>query len=475
MPDFFLFINEILWDSVMIYLLIGAGIWFTVRTGFIQFRYLRHVGKSLKNSVTPQPGGLTSFQALCTSLAARAGNGNLIGVALAISAGGPGAVFWMWISALLGMATTFAECALAQLYKERDEHNQFRGGPAWYITRGLGMRWLGIIFALFLLAYGLIFNTVQSNTVAHALRYACEIPELLSGVLLAAATLLAIRLGIRGVARMMQWLVPAMMLVWVLASLLIGAWHVEQLPGIVNAIFRGAFGWHEAAAGALGYTISQALTSGFQRGILSNEAGMGTTPNAAAAAASWPPHPAAQGIVQIIGVFTDTLIVCTASALIVLLANEPAAHTTLNGIELVQQAMVSLTGRWAAGFVAVITMLFAFTTIVVNYIYAENNLVFLHLHSKRNLWLLRGGTLLMVLLGSLLSLPMVWQMADVMMALIAIVNLSAILLLAPVVRIIANDYLRQRRLGVRPVFNPRRYPEIQRQLASGAWDNLPDG
>jgi len=148
MPDFFLFINEILWGSVMIYLLMGAGIWFTVRTGFIQFRYLRHVGKSLKNSVTPQPGGLTSFQALCTSLAARVGSGNLVGVALAISAGGPGAVFWMWVSALIGMATAFAECALAQLYKERDEHNQFRGGPAWYITRGLGMRWMGIVFAL---------------------------------------------------------------------------------------------------------------------------------------------------------------------------------------------------------------------------------------------------------------------------------------------------------------------------------------
>lgn len=475
MPDFFLFINEILWGSVMIYLLVGAGIWFTVRTGFIQFRYLRHVGKSLKNSVTPQPGGLTSFQALCISLAARVGSGNLVGVALAISAGGPGAVFWMWVSALIGMATAFAECALAQLYKERDEHNQFRGGPAWYITRGLGMRWMGIAFALFLLlVYGLIFNTVQSNTVAHALRYAWEIPEVLSGVLLAAATLLAIRFGIRGVARIMQWLVPAMTLIWVLASLLIGACHVEQLPGIVSAIFRGAFGWHEAAAGALGYTVSQALTSGFQRGMLSHEAGMGTTPNAAAAAASWPPHPAAQGLVQMIGVFTDTLVVCTASALIVLLANESAAHTSLNGIELVQQAMVSLTGSWAAGFVAIITVLFAFTTIVVNYIYAENNLIFLRLHSKRNLWLMRGGTLLMVMTGSLLSLPMVWQLADMLMALMAIVNLSAILLLSPVVRIIANDYLRQRRLGVRPVFNPQRYPEIQRQLAPGAWDNLQD-
>ncbi|MGM1298272.1 alanine:cation symporter family protein, partial [Enterobacter hormaechei] len=182
MPDFFFFINEVLWGSIMIYLLSGAGIWFTWRSGLIQFRYIRKFGRSLKNSVTPQPGGLTSFQALSTSLAARVGSGNLAGVALAIGAGGPGAVFWMWVTAIIGMATSFAECSLAQLYKEKDGKGQFRGGPAWYMARGLGMRWMGVLFSIFLLiAYGLIFNTVQANSVAHALRFAFNCPEWLTG------------------------------------------------------------------------------------------------------------------------------------------------------------------------------------------------------------------------------------------------------------------------------------------------------
>lgn len=310
MPDFFSFINEVLWGSVMIYLLLGAGIWFTVRSGFIQFRYIRQFGKSLKNSVTPQPDGLTSFQALCTSLAARVGSGNLAGVALAIGAGGPGAVFWMWVAALIGMATSFAECSLAQLYKERDRHGQFRGGPAWYMSRGLGMRWMGVLFSVFLLvAYGLIFNTVQANSVAHALRYAFDVPEWITGAMLAIATLLIIVTGIKGVARLMQWLVPVIALLWVSTSLVVTAMHLGQLPDVIATIFKAAFGWREAAAGALGYTLSQALTAGFQRGMFSNEAGMGSTPNAAAAAASWPPHPAAQGIVQMIGVFVDTIII----------------------------------------------------------------------------------------------------------------------------------------------------------------------
>ncbi|WP_257896272.1 alanine/glycine:cation symporter family protein, partial [Enterobacter chuandaensis] len=317
MPDFFFFINEVLWGSIMIYLLMGAGIWFTLRSRFIQFRYIRKFGRSLKNSVTPQPGGLTSFQALCTSLAARLGSGNLAGVALAISAGGPGAVFWMWVTAILGMATSFAESSLAQLYKEKDRNGQFRGGPAWYMARGLGMRWMGVLFSLFLLiAYGLIFNTVQSNSVAHALRYAFSCPEWLTGSVLALVVLLTISIGLKGIARLMQWLVPIMALLWVTASLVVAALHVDQVPDVIATIFKSAFGWREVASGALGYTLSQALMAGFQRGMFSNEAGMGSTPNAAATAASWPPHPAAQGIVQMIGVFMDTVIICSASAMI---------------------------------------------------------------------------------------------------------------------------------------------------------------
>ena len=474
MPDFLSFISEILWGSVMIYLLLGCGIWFTWRTGYIQFRYIRQFSKSLKRSLTPREGGLTSFQVLCMSLAARVGSGNLAGVALAITVGGPGAVFWMWIAAIIGMASSFAECSLAQLYKERDAKGQFRGGPAWYMSRGLGMRWMGVLFSLFLLAaYGLIFNTVQANSTAHALKYAFDVPGGMTGVVMALLALLVIMRGMKGVARLSQWLVPFMAILWVLTCLLITLWHIVELPSIVNLIIRSAFGWQEAAAGAAGYTVSQAITSGFQRSMFSNEAGMGSTPNAAAAAASFPPHPAAQGIVQMIGVLIDTIVICSASAMVVLLAGHGTKTTSYDGIQLIQHAMSVLVGEWGASFVAVVMILFAFTSIVANYIYAENNLIFLRWDKPWAIWLLRIATLSMVVLGSLLSLPVVWQMADVIMALMAITNLTAILLLSPVVRIIALDYLRQRKLGVTPVFDPDYYPEIAQQLAPESWDQPP--
>ncbi|HCL4693990.1 TPA: sodium:alanine symporter family protein [Salmonella enterica] len=471
MPEFFSFINEILWGSVMIYLLLGAGCWFTWRTGFIQFRYIRQFSRSLKGSLSPQPGGLTSFQALCTSLAARIGSGNLAGVALAIAAGGPGAVFWMWVSAIIGMATSFAECSLAQLYKERDPTGQFRGGPAWYMARGLGMRWMGVVFALFLLvAYGLIFNSVQANAVSRALHFAFNIPPLISGIALAFCALLIIIRGIKGVARLMQWLIPLIALLWVAGSVFICLWHIEQMPGVIASIVKSAFGWQEAAAGAAGYTLTQAITSGFQRGMFSNEAGMGSTPNAAAAATSYPPPPVAQGIVQMIGVFSDTIIICTASAMIILLAGNHASHSSTEGIQLLQHAMVSLTGEWGASFVALIVILFAFSSIVANYIYAENNLFFLRLHNAKAIWLLRLATLGMVIAGTLISFPLIWQLADMIMACMAITNLTAILLLSPVVYTLASDYLRQRKLGVRPQFDPRRFPDIEPQLAPDTWD-----
>ncbi|EPK7284126.1 alanine/glycine:cation symporter family protein [Citrobacter farmeri] len=474
MPDFFTFINDVLWGSVMIYLLFGAGCWFTWRTGFVQFRYIRQVGKSLKNSISPQPGGLTSFQSLCTSLAARIGSGNMAGVALAITAGGPGAVFWMWVAAIIGMATSFAECALAQLYKERDRHGQFRGGPAWYMARGLGMRWMGVLFAIFLLiAYGLVFNSVQANSVSRALKFAFDFPPIATGIVMAIAALLVIVRGIKGVAQMMQWFVPVMALMWVVTSLVICLINIDQLPDILISIIKSAFGWQEAAGGVAGYTLSQAITSGFQRSMFSNEAGMGSTPNAAAAAASWPPHPAAQGIVQMIGIFIDTLVVCSATAMLVLLAGNGTTYAPMEGIQLVQKAMTVLVGDWGAAFVAVIVILFAFSSIVVNYIYAENNLYFLNLDNKRTIWILRIATCSTVVVGTLLSFPLLWQLADIIMACMAITNLTAILLLSPVVHTLASDYLRQRKLGIRPVFDPLRYPDIEQQLAPDAWDDIP--
>ena len=308
---------------------------------------------------------------------------------------------------------------------------------------------------------------------AHALRYAFDLPAAVSGGVLAVVVLLAILRGLRGVARLMQWIVPIMALLWIATSLLIGLWHITALPTIFATIFRCAFGWQEAAAGAVGYTISQALTSGFQRGMFSNEAGMGSSPNAAAAAASWPPHPAAQGIVQMIGVFIDTIVICTASAIIVMLAPRPDNEYTLNGIQDLQHAMSVLVGGWGAGFIALIVLLFAFSSIVANYVYAENNLVFLRLDKPRYIWGLRILTVLMVLLGTMVSLPVVWQSADIIMALMAMTNLTAILLLSPTVRIIASNYLRQRRLGIQPTFDATRYPDIDQQLAPGAWNELP--
>lgn len=474
MPEFFSFISEILWGSLMVYLLAAAGIWFAFRSLFVPFRFIIDFGQSLKSSRTAQRGALSSYQALCLSLATRLGSGNLAGVAFALTSGGPGAIFWMWVSAIICMATSFAECSLAQLYKELDANNQLRGGPAWYMERGLGMRWMGVLFSVFLLlTYGLVFNTIQSSAVSHAMNYAWHIPGFVTGLVLAVCSFLIMIKGLKTVARLMQWMIPTMALAWLLVSFGVSLWHADLLPAVFSSIIKSAFGWQEAATGTMAYTLSQAITSGFQRGMFANEAGMGSSPNAAATAASSPPHPVSQGIVQMIGVLTDTFLVCTASALVLLLSGIVPANGAFGGTQLMQQAMVELTGTWGASFVACIVALFAFTSIVANYLYAENNLIFLRCNSQRNIWLLRMAVLLMVLLGSTINLSQIWHIADVVMALMAMINLTAILLLSPVISVLARDYLRQRKLGVVPVFDPQRYPEINRQLAPGAWDERP--
>jgi AGCS family alanine or glycine:cation symporter len=336
------------------------------------------------------------------------GSGNLAGVALAIAAGGPAPYSGCGFPPCSAWPAASPNVPLPSCIKNAIAAAVSRR-PGLVYGAGLGMRWMGVLFSiLLLLAYGFIFNTVQANSVAHALRYAFDLPAAVTGGVLAVVVLLAIVRGLRGVARLMQWMVPIMALLWVATSLLIGLWHITALPTIFATIFRCAFGWQEAAAGAVGYTISQALTSGFQRGMFSNEAGMGSTPNAAAAAASWPPHPAAQGIVQMIGVFIDTIVICTASAIIVMLAPRPDNEYTLNGIQDLQHAMSVLVGGWGADFIALIVLLFAFSSIVANYVYAENNLIFLRLDKPRisgaaNTHRPDGAV------GDLVSLPVVWQ------------------------------------------------------------------
>ncbi|EPE7490198.1 alanine/glycine:cation symporter family protein [Cronobacter universalis] len=472
MSDFLLFISEILWESAMLYLLAGAGLWFSWRTRFIQFRYLRYFPRALSRSLRPSGSGLTAFEALCTSIAARVGSGNIAGVAFAIISGGPGAVFWMWVAGLIGMATSFAENALGQLYKGRDRDGYFRGGPAWYMERGLGMRWMGVLFSLFLIfTFGLLFNAAQAGALSKALSNALALPVFASSGLLALCLLPMLMLGFTRVARLMRFAVPPIAGIWIITALAVMAMHLSALPEILWLIVRSAFGWHEAASGAVAWTISQALTSGFQRGMFSNEAGMGASPNAAAAATSWPPHPAAQGIVQMIGVFVDTLVICSSTAFIVLLAN-PSPKAT-DGLMLARESLGLLAGPWAKDLVAWVIVLFAFISIVANYAYAENNLVFLRRYTPPYRWLLRASVIAMVFAGPFLNLPLLRQVAEVAMALMAVMNLTAILLLSPVVKCIADDYLRQRKLGLKPVFNSDRYPEIARQVEPEVWRSAP--
>ncbi|WP_196062208.1 MULTISPECIES: sodium:alanine symporter family protein [unclassified Serratia (in: enterobacteria)] len=471
MTDLINFINNILWSSVLIYLLLGAGIYFTLRTRFIQIRHFNHMFSVLKNSTKSDGAGISSFQALCTSLAARVGTNNLTGVAIALTAGGPGAIFWMWVIAFIGMATSFIESTLAQLYKTKDDNGHYRGGPAYYMEKGLGMRWMGVMFSIFLLiAFGLVFNAVQANSIALASSVAFNIDPMYVGIVLVVLSAMVIFGGIRAIARVAEKIVPFMALAYLLLALWIIGLNIEHMPAILALIFKSAFGVQEVAAGTLGYGISQAMTQGIQRGLFSNEGGMGSAPNVAASATPYPPHPASQGYVQMLGAFVDTIVICSATAAIILasgaLDNPPS---DISGIDLTQRAMASAVGSWGAPFVAIAIFLFAFTSIIANYAYAENNLIFLKHHHPTKLTIFRCFALGMVMFGSMAELSTVWKMADISMALMAITNLTAILLLSDVAFKLAKDYNHQRSLGKLPTFDINHYPELGSQLEPGIW------
>ncbi|KKD01700.1 MULTISPECIES: alanine/glycine:cation symporter family protein [Photobacterium] len=464
------FLNDLLWGSVLIYLLVGVGIYFTYLLGFIQFRHFGHMFKVMKNSRKSDAAGISSFQALCTSLAARVGTGNMAGVAVALTLGGPGAIFWMWLIAMLGMATAFAESALAQLYKTRDDDGNYRGGPAYYMEKGLGMRWMGVVFSIFLIiAFGLVFNAVQANSIAKAMNVAFGWQPVVVGMVLVALTGFIIFGGMRTIARTAEILVPVMAICYLLLALVVVAMNIEQVPSVIALIFRSAFGLEEAASGALGYTIAQGMINGLKRGLFSNEAGMGSAPNAAASATPYPPHPASQGYVQMLGVFTDTIVICSATVAIILVSGEYVPHGEVTGIELTQRALASQVGDWGGIFIAIAIFLFAFTSLVANYSYAETNLIFLEHNHKAGLLLFRAVVLGMVMFGALAELPTVWAMADVSMGMMAIINLIAILLLSGTVVKLAKDYNAQLAQGKVPTFDSAQYPELHAQLDEDIW------
>ncbi|MGD8115997.1 MULTISPECIES: alanine/glycine:cation symporter family protein [unclassified Vibrio] len=471
MTDLINLMNDLLWGSILVYLLVGVGIYFTVRLGFIQFRHFGHMFSVLKNSRKADKAGISSFQALCTSLAARVGTGNMAGVAVALTAGGPGAIFWMWLIAMLGMATSFAESTLAQLYKTKDDDGNYRGGPAYYMEKGLGMRWMGVLFSVFLIiAFGLVFNAVQANSIANAMHNAFGWDDTYVGIVVVLLSSIVIFGGIKRIARVAELIVPVMALAYLLLAMFVMVINIEKLPAVLTLIFKSAFGLQEAAAGGLGYAIAQAMINGVKRGLFSNEAGMGSAPNAAASATPYPPHPASQGYVQMLGVFMDTIVICSATVAIILMSGEYVPHGEITGIELTQTALSSQVGDWGSIFVAVAIFFFAFTSIIANYSYAETNLIFLEHNHKAGLGIFRIIVLGMVMFGAVASLPVVWSLADVSMGLMAIVNLIAILLLSGIVIKLAKDYNRQLGEGKVPTFDSNDFPELKSQLEDGIWD-----
>ena len=459
--------NQFMWGSLLIWLLLGAGLLFTLMSGFIQLRHFAHTFGVMKRSFRREHGGISSFEAYCTSLGARVGTGNLAGVAVALELGGPGAVFWMWVTAMLGMATSFFESTLAQLFKVPNGDGSYRGGPAFYMQYGLGRRWMGVLFSVFLIiAYPIAFNGVQSNSMAVAVEQVTGIDPGWTGLLSAVVVGLVIFGGIRRIARVAEIVVPFMAVAYLGVALWLVFAHLDRMPQVLRLVIDSAFGIGQAAGGVLGYGIAQALMNGVRRGLFSNEAGAGSAPIAAATADVR--HPATQGYVQMLGVFTDTIVICSCTAAIILVSGQFEAGTGVTGMALTQLAMSALVGDWGASFMAVALLFFAFTSILANTYYGETSLAFIH-DDKRLLtvfrWIVLGG----IIAGSQLNLPLVWAMADLSMAFMTVVNLVAVLALSGLVIKVMRDYNAQLALRIEPVFEVSKYPEIARRLVKGSW------
>lgn len=455
--------NDYLWSYILIALLLGCALYFSIRSRFAQFRLLGEMFRLLGDSSTKKSGKhISSFQAFSISLASRVGTGNLAGVATAIAIGGPGAVFWMWIVALLGAVNAFVESTLAQAYKQK-EKDSYVGGPAYYMAKGLNKRWMGIIFAVLItLTFGFAFNTVQSNTICAAFQESYNLSPAIMGVVLTVMTLLIIFGGVHRIAKISSVIVPFMAVGYIVLAVTIVLMNITQLPDVIELIISSAFGWEQAIGGGIG----AALMQGVKRGLFSNEAGMGSAPNAAATAEV--SHPVKQGLIQSLGVFADTLFICTCTAFIILFSGLHI-DSSANGINLTQQALSSEIGSSGGIFISVAVFLFAFSSILGNYYYGESNIKFI---TKNRATLLAYRLLVcgMVMFGSLSSLELAWNLADVTMGLMTICNLVAIILLGKEAMLLLKDYQKQKRAGVKsPVFDKNSIPEMSGKL--DLWGN----
>ncbi|MBY3618927.1 alanine:cation symporter family protein [Acinetobacter sp. CUI P1] len=455
--------NDFLWSKILVILLIACGLYFTVRSRFVQFGMFKEMFRVLKGSNERSKDSISSFQAFCISMAARVGTGNITGIAIAIAIGGPGAIFWMWVIAIIGSASGFIESTLAQIYKVKDKTG-FRGGPAYYMEKGLNKRWMGAIFAVLItLSFGLVFNAVQSNTVTVAFENSFGTNRAILGLVMAAAFAVVIFGGVKRIARMSEYIVVVMAGLYIGAALIIMLINITELPGVLALIVKSAFGIEQIAGGSLGAVILQ----GVKRGLFSNEAGMGSAPNAAATATT--SHPVKQGLMQALGVLTDTLLICSSTAFIILLS-DAYKQPGLDGIKLTQAALSEHIGSWASGSLAIMIFLFAFSTLIGNYYYGETNIEFLN-SNKKVLLFYRYSVLAMIIFGSVAKVQLVWDLADLFMGFMVIVNLIAILLLSKVAFAALKDYKRQKREGKDPVFYKDSIPGLEN---IECWDSSTD-
>ena len=453
-------INGYYWYLV-IFLLVTAGLWFTVRTGVVQLRLLPEM---LRN-IVEKPGsdsddGISAFRAFTVSAASRVGTGNVAGVAVAIALGGPGAVFWMWMLAIIGGATAFIESTLAQLYKVRGGDG-YVGGPAYYIRDGLGWKPLAVLFAVIItFTYGFVFNAVQSNSIAASVQANFADSgsvTLIAGLVVAALTALVIFGGVRRVSAVTEVLVPVMATLYIVVALVVVALNITEVPAMFAHIVGHALGFKEVAGAGLG----AALMQGMRRGLFSNEAGMGSVPNAAATASV--SHPAKQGLVQALGVYFDTIIVCSATAFVILLSNPQFGVEDPEGIGLTQSALQEQVGAWAGPFLSVVIFFLAWSSILGNTYYGEANIRFLA--GERNpgmaITIFRILVVLCVVGGALGSVALVWNLADLVMGFMATINLIAIIPLGGLAIALLKNYDEQRKRGEEPVFRRSELPQAR--------------
>ncbi len=456
-------INDFLSGKVLIVLIVGLGGYFTIRSRFVQFRHFFHMFAVFRDSLRSSAGQLSSFQALMLSLAGRVGAGNIAGVGIAVTLGGPGAVFWMWVTALVGMASSFFECSLGQLYKRCDAEGQYRGGPSYYIQHGLGKRWLGMIMAVLLLVtFGFAFNGLQSHAVTHSLNDAFKVSPGYAGVGLAILLGLVFVGGIKRIAKVADLLVPIKTLVYIAVTLYVIGVQFEHVPHMLMTIVKSAFGMDEVFGGLIG----SAIVMGVKRGVFANEAGLGSAPNVAAVAQV--EHPVAQGVVQAFSVFLDTFVICTCTALLILLSGFYTPGFEGDGIALTQNSLAAVVGDWGRLFISVALALFVFTSILYNYYLGENSLRFLLGENRKAIFFYRVLVLALILWGAVEDLGTVFAFADITMTLLAFVNLIALAMLFKIALRVLNDYDAQRKAGIKtPVFDSSQFPDLDLDLK--AW------